>query len=442
MTLGAGLLARTTSRTVRLPGRRGARRPRSPPPPRTPSTYSGSAPGMLHLLRPHAQSYLGQGLDGELHYRDIGNWSAAFLLPAGAWPRSATPSCTPAGPWRRFRELVFRRELDDPDVRLHVLGAAEVGHELACTTSFPASRSPRGLRAAQALADEAGTPAGRRAASNPRRPDPDDRRLGTVRGARRAADYIVDQLHNLPVLARSADPARRHLALAHARWVAANLMRADGSVIQEGFDDQLTGALVRTGSFQGFDNRVRVEPGPGVGISGLAPRRADLEDPTCSRPRSAPRTGPAHAPLEPPPTDFSPRRRPRRRWRRAHDRRRGLRRLPIAATPRTSGYCMRVQAAAADEGDAGRPRSMLQIVYAVRSRAPSARALSPSAGLYLGDAAESCAWGTRLPGAERSTASRSARWRLNDRSPHAGAGLVRRMGVVRWFSESLVGRAW
>ena len=278
--LGAGTLAQTASRTVRLRGvlTLGDRYGSSAS---DPLDRLAQRAGMLHAARPRTQSYLGQGVDGELHYRDRRNWAAAFL-PGLLWRVAAERNSVLHARWamEEVRDLAPVARFDDPDVGFVFWRAAALGQDLACTAPVPRlGLTPEDCALLQTLADEAGTRLVARSASNP---------LGLIPTSSDAAQcaqclpgelrVIVDQLHNLPVLARSADPARRALALAHARWIASTLVRPDGATLQQGFIDQPTGALTRAGNFQGFDDTSVWSRGQAWAISGLARAATDLED--------------------------------------------------------------------------------------------------------------------------------------------------------------------
>jgi hypothetical protein len=281
VTLGAGLLARTPARTIRLTGKASLHDP-----------YASSADdpvdrlaqraGMLHLARPPTQAYLGQGPDGRLHYREIRNWAAAFL-PGLLWQVAAAGGSGLHARWamEEVRDLRRVALFSDADVGFVFWRAAALGRDVACSAPVPQlGLTPAACGHLRSLAEHAATRLLERAAAAP---------LGLIPTTLDEAQcsqclpgelrIIVDQLHNLPLLTGSADPARRAVALAHARWVAANLMRPDGSVFQQAFVDRTTGTLVRAGNFQGLDDASVWARGQAWAISGLARAARDLEDP-------------------------------------------------------------------------------------------------------------------------------------------------------------------
>ena len=280
VTLGAGVVAQTSARTVRLRGVLIADRFASSV--ADPVDRLAQRAGMLHLARPRTQAYLGQGLDGELHYREVRSWAAGFL-PGLLWQVAAERNSVLHARWamEEVRDLGARAALDDPDVGFVFWRAAQLGHDLACTTPIPRlALSAKACAQLAGLADQAATRLVERTASNPLGliPTAADETLcaqclpGELR-------IIVDQLHNLPLLTESADPARRTLASAQARWIAANLLRADGAALQQGFIARATGVMTRTGNFQGFDDLSVWSRGQAATVSGLARAATDLDDP-------------------------------------------------------------------------------------------------------------------------------------------------------------------
>ncbi len=281
VTLGAALMARTPSRTVELRGAASLT-----------DHFASSADdpvdrlaqraGMLHLARPRTQAYLGQGPDGRLHYREIRNWAAAFL-PGLLWQVAAARASDLHARWamEEVRDLRRVALFGDADVGFVFWRAAALGRDLACAAPAPAlGLTPASCGHLRSLAEHAATRLLERAAAAP---------LGLIPTTLDEAQcsqclpgelrVIVDQLHNLPLLTESADPARRAVALGHARWVAANLMRPDGSVLQQAFVDRITGAVRRAGNFQGLDDASVWARGQAWAISGLARAARDLEDP-------------------------------------------------------------------------------------------------------------------------------------------------------------------
>jgi unsaturated chondroitin disaccharide hydrolase len=281
VTLGAALLARTPARSVRLTGTL-----------RLEDPYASSADdpvdrlaqraGMLHLARPRTQAYLGQGPDGRLHYREIRNWAAAFL-PGLLWQVAAARDSELHAHWamEEVRDLRRVALFSDADVGFVFWRAAALGRDVACATPVPElGLSPAACGHLRSLAEHAATRLLERAAAAPLGLIPttldESQCAQCLPGELRV---IVDQLHNLPLLTESADPARRAVALSHARWVAGNLMRPDGAVFQQAFVDRTTGALRRTGNFQGLADTSVWARGQAWAISGLARTARDLEDP-------------------------------------------------------------------------------------------------------------------------------------------------------------------
>jgi unsaturated chondroitin disaccharide hydrolase len=281
VTLGAGVLARTSSRTVRL---RGAVRLADffASSVADPVDRLAQRAGMLHFARPRTQAYLGQGIDGALHYRELRNWAAGFL-PGLLWQVAAERNSVIHARWAmdEVRDLRKVATLDDPDVGFVFWRAAQLGHDLACTTTVPRlALSAQACAQLGSLSRQAADRLVARSATNPLGLIPTwaDETLCSqcLPGELR---IIVDQLHNLPVLTESPDPARRALALTQARWIAANLLRPDGAGLQQGFIARATGALTRTGNYQGFDDVSVWSRGQAWMVSGLARAATDLEDP-------------------------------------------------------------------------------------------------------------------------------------------------------------------
>jgi hypothetical protein len=281
VTLGAGVVAQTASRTVRLRGvTRLADRYASSV--ADPVDRLAQRAGMLHLARPRTQAYLGQGLDGALHYRQLRNWAAAFL-PGLLWQVAAERNSVLHARWamEEVRDLRTVAAFDDPDIGFVFWRAAQVGYDHACATPVPRlGLSARSCSQLGNLARQAADRLVARAASNVAGliPTQADESLCSqcLPGEAR---IIVDQLHNLPVLSESRDPGRRALALKQARWVAANLLRPDGAAYQQGFISRIAGVLTRTGNFQGFDDLSVWSRGQAWAISGLARAARDLRDP-------------------------------------------------------------------------------------------------------------------------------------------------------------------
>jgi hypothetical protein len=280
VTLGAGVVAQTASRTVRLRGvTRLADRYASSV--ADPVDRLAQRAGMLHLARPRTQAYLGQGLDGALHYRELRNWAAAFL-PGLLWQVAAERNSVLHARWamEEVRDLRTVAAFDDPDIGFVFWRAAQVGYDHACATPVPRlGLSARSCSQLGSLARQAADRLVARAASNVAGliPTQADESLCSqcLPGEAR---IIVDQLHNLPVLSESRDPGRRALALKQARWVAANLLRPDGAAYQQGFISRIAGVLTRTGNFQGFDDlsvwsRGRAGPRRARPAGSGAPRR-------------------------------------------------------------------------------------------------------------------------------------------------------------------------
>lgn len=240
--------------------------------------------GLLHVARPRNAAYLGAGLDGSLHFRELRNWSVAFL-PGLLWQVAAARGSAlhARWAWEEVRDLRRIAAFDDPDVGFVFWRAALRARELGCAPAAPAALP--GLtaeRCAQlgALARRAGDRLVERSGSNPlglipTSADP-DRCSQCLPGELR---IIVDQLHNLPALTADGDPARVALAHAHARWIAATLIRPDGAVFQEAFITRSTGALVRVGNYQGYTQTSVWSRGQAWAISGLTLAAARFEDP-------------------------------------------------------------------------------------------------------------------------------------------------------------------
>ena len=281
VTLGPGVVAQTASRTVRLQGVA-----------RLTDRYASSVAdpidrlaqraGMLHLARPRTQAYLGQGLDGALHYRELRNWTAAFL-PGLLWQVAAERNSVLHARWamEEVRDLRAVTAYDDPDIGFVFWRAAQLGSELACATPVPGlGLSAKSCAELRSLARRAADRLAARSLSNVAGliPTQVDESLCS-QCLPNEARIIVDQLHNLPVLAGSRDAARRELARKQARWIAANLLRPDGAAFQQGFISRIAGVLTRTGNYQGLDDGSVWSRGQAWAISGLARAAADLDDP-------------------------------------------------------------------------------------------------------------------------------------------------------------------
>ena len=81
--LGPRTLISATSRTVRIEGK-ATLTDRYASSAQDPLDRLGQRAGMLHVARARDVAYLGQGVDGDLHFRELRNWSAAFL-PGLLW---------------------------------------------------------------------------------------------------------------------------------------------------------------------------------------------------------------------------------------------------------------------------------------------------------------------------------------------------------------------
>ena len=142
VTLGPGVVSQTASPTVRL---RGAARiaDRYESSVADPVDRLAQRAGMLHLARPRTQAYLGQGLDGALHYRELRNWTAAFL-PGLLWQVAAARGSGLHARWamEEVRDLRAVTAFDDPDIGFVFWRAAQLGSDLACTPAR-ASASPQ-----------------------------------------------------------------------------------------------------------------------------------------------------------------------------------------------------------------------------------------------------------------------------------------------------------
>ena len=143
VTLGPGVVAQTASRTVRL---RGVARltDRYASSVADPVDRLAQRAGMLHLARPRTQSYLGQGLDGALHYRELRNWTAAFL-PGLLWQVAAARDSALHARWamEEIRDLRARRGLRRPRHRLRLLARGPARVRPRVRDARPA---PRALR--------------------------------------------------------------------------------------------------------------------------------------------------------------------------------------------------------------------------------------------------------------------------------------------------------
>ena len=280
VTLGPGVVAQTASRIVRL---RGAVRvaDRYASSVADPVDRLAQRAGMLHLARPRTQAYLGQGIDGALHYRELRNWAAAFL-PGLLWQIAAERESGLHARWamEEVRDLRAAAAFDDPDIGFVFWRAAQLGSDLACAPAPRLGLSARSCAELGSLARRAADRLAARSLSNVAGliPTQVDEALCS-QCLPNEARIIVDQLHNLPVLTESRDPARRELARKQAQWIATNLIRPDGAAFQQGFISRISGVLTRTGNYQGLDDGSVWSRGQAWAISGLARAATDLEDP-------------------------------------------------------------------------------------------------------------------------------------------------------------------
>ncbi|MET0684850.1 MAG: hypothetical protein ABW060_06010 [Solirubrobacteraceae bacterium] len=280
VTLGPGVVSQTASPTVRL---RGAARiaDRYESSVADPVDRLAQRAGMLHLARPRTQAYLGQGLDGALHYRELRNWTAAFL-PGLLWQVAAARGSGLHARWamEEVRDLRAVTAFDDPDIGFVFWRAAQLGSDLACTPVPRLGLSARSCAELGSLARRAADRLAARTLSNVAGliPTQTDESLCS-QCLPNEARIIVDQLHNLPVLSESGDRAHRELARKQARWIAANLIRPDGAAFQQGFISRIAGVRTRTGNYQGLDDGSVWSRGQAWAISGLARAATDLDDP-------------------------------------------------------------------------------------------------------------------------------------------------------------------
>jgi hypothetical protein len=305
-------LARTRALTVRLRGL-AALRDRFESSSSDPFDKLAQRAAMLHVARRATLAYLGQGVDGQLRYRERSNWSAAFL-PGLLWQVAATrrSELFARWAWEATMDLRGVERLDGADVGFMLWRTAVRAHALGCVPGAPLRLTGARCAFLRLLTVEAARRLVERSATNP---------LGVIPSA---ADplacqqclpseqrVLVDQLLNLPTLAAASrftpDPAFAALAARHAAFVAATAQRANGSVYQQVFIDRVSGAVTRRGNFQGFTDESIASRPQAWAIYGFAAAAAETGDPELLR--SAQRVAGwwlAHAPaVGLPPYDFS-----------------------------------------------------------------------------------------------------------------------------------------
>jgi hypothetical protein len=244
----------------------------------------GQRAGMLHVARPRDVAYLGQGVDGDLHFRELRNWSAGFI-PGVLWQVAAARHSELVARWayEETADLIPAAAFDDPDIGFVFWRAALQGHEAGCVPGGPLTLTPEQCTTLTGLVNTAAVRLLARSATNP---------AALIPTAASEADcsqclpgelrVIVDQLHNLPALVAAAqfigNGTLTALADQHARWVAANLVRPDGSVYQDAFISRATSELIRTDNFQGYSPTSVWSRGQAWAIDGFARAARQLDD--------------------------------------------------------------------------------------------------------------------------------------------------------------------
>ncbi len=282
--LGPRTLISAASRTVRIEGK-ATLTDRYASSVGDPIDRLGQRAGMLHVARPREVSYLGQGVDADLHFRELRNWSAAFL-PGLLWQVAQARHSTLLARWafEEATDLAPAALFDDPDIGFVFWRAALLGHESGCVPGAAVPLSPEQCAFLTNLVNTAAVRLLARSTTNPGALIPttaDEAECSQcLPGELR---IIVDQLHNLPALVGAAqfigNGSLTTLADQHARWVAANLVRPDGAVYQDAFVTRATSALTRTDNFQGYSPTSVWSRGQAWAIDGFARAARQLDDP-------------------------------------------------------------------------------------------------------------------------------------------------------------------
>jgi unsaturated chondroitin disaccharide hydrolase len=283
--LGPRTLISAGSRTVRIEGK-ATLTDRYTSSAQDPLDRLGQRAGMLHVARPRDVSYLGQGVDADLHFRELRNWSAAFL-PGLLWQVAQARHSALHARWayEEATDLAAAARFDDPDIGFVFWRAALLGHETGCVPEAAVPLSPEQCAFLTGLVNTAAIRLLARSTTNPAGLIPttasESECSQCLPGELRV---IVDQLHNLPSLIAAAQfigtSALTTLADQHARWVAANLVRPDGAVYQDAFVSRATSALIRTDNFQGYSPTSVWSRGQAWAIDGFARAARQLDDPT------------------------------------------------------------------------------------------------------------------------------------------------------------------
>ena len=144
--LGPRTLISATSRTVRIEGK-ATLTDRYTSSAQDPLDRLGQRAGMLHVARARDVAYLGQGVDGDLHFRELRNWSAAFL-PGLLWQVAQARHSALHARWafEEATDLAAAARFDDPDIGFVFWRAALLGHETGCVPAAAVPLSPSSAR--------------------------------------------------------------------------------------------------------------------------------------------------------------------------------------------------------------------------------------------------------------------------------------------------------